>query len=142
MKQIEKLAIEHVEAQLRSSASDLIKIYSQADYTAGFRKAREMAAAESVRYFSHGKEVGPMSWRIRNLGESEAEDNPPVYDPVESANNALLDLKKKPPGSFALVCVKHPIMRDELCSTCWEAKHRNDLVLKSQPGMNAVGVEI
>ena len=32
-------------------------------------------------------------------------------------------------GRHALVCVKHPIMRDESCATCWEAKDRNEKIL-------------
>jgi hypothetical protein len=44
MKRIEKMAKEHVAEEFRPDATDLIKAYSQSDYEAGFRAAREMAA--------------------------------------------------------------------------------------------------
>lgn len=37
-------------------------------------------------------------------------------------------------GPHALICVRHPIMRDEACATCWEAKDRNDTRLPQKSG--------
>lgn len=72
MKLIEKLAMEHVESQLRPTANELIKIYSQMDYLAGFRKAREMAY--ELMKENADKRIFSIDVDIENLGESEVEE--------------------------------------------------------------------
>lgn len=75
MKKLEKLAKEHVEKQTRFDANELIKIYCQCDYEAGFRKARETVVELLRGKTQHAGLFIPtdIPHEISKIGEEEVE---------------------------------------------------------------------
>lgn len=83
MKLIEKLAEDD-----RSNGVHLDPATAHEDgFLAGFRQAREMAVTESTRYSSEGKDLGPLAYRLTQLGEEEVSPSPQTDHTPPDANS-------------------------------------------------------